>query len=344
MTNIKRFLSNEYVLVYMFCVAVMAGPAISALFANDISIYTDCTTYLGLASWDFNQDAVRRYRPIVPLAAGVLNSLFGGLFEHLAPSYFKGNFSLPFSFFLVNISLFGLYGTLIYKYCKAYGAGILAAIGGVLIMLTSRYTAYYAGLALVESLFMVTIALALLGIKEKNETFIVLSIFIGPFAKEAYIFIMPVVLFYSHVKKSRLLVYLILSGMLVFGFRYAYESLFNLPVNSGLKVDLQHIPNIKLYLPTMLSFQGIYKIVSSVWIWLLLPVIGILLAPGTKRVIKQSSEGYMLLFFMLVVLQMLLSGSMERMFYEMMPVLCMYGAVIYQSIFTEKVFGKNKFL
>lgn len=332
MSSIKRLLQNEYFLVYLFSLAVVIGPAISILFAQDLSLFTDCKTYLGLASGDFNQDAVRRYRPIVPLLAGVLNYLFGGVFKHLAPGYFTGNFSLPFSFFLVNTSLFGLYGVLIYRYCKANGASWLGAAAGILVMLTSRYTGYYAGLAMVDSLFFVIIAMVLLGIKQKDTSLLVLAIFIGPFAKEAFLFIAPLIFFFSHINKAKQVVYFLLSGVLVFGFRYLYEYLGNFPVNSGLAVDIQHIPNIKLYLPMLLSFQGIYKIVSSMALWMLLPLIAWWLAPGYGKLLKSKLEAYMLFLLLSVILQMLLSGSMERMFYEAMPVICMIAAISFESL------------
>jgi hypothetical protein len=332
MNRIKRLVQNEYFLVYLFSLAVVIGPAISILFAQDLSLFPDCKTYLGLAAGDFDQSPVRRYRPIVPLLAGGLNYLFGGVFRHLAPSYYTGDFSLPFSFFLVNTGLFGLYSVLIYRYCKAYAASWLTAAGGILVMLTSRYTAYYAGLALVDSLFFVVIAMVLLGIKLKDSRLLILAIFIGPFAKEAFIFIAPLIFFFSHINKAKQLFYFLLSGVLVFSFRYMYEYLGNFPVNIGLKVDMQHIPNIKLYLPVLFSFQGIYKVVSSMALWMLLPLIAWWLVPGFGKLLKSKLEGYMLFFLLSVLLQMLLSGSMERMFYEAMPLVCMIAAISFETL------------
>lgn len=332
MSSIKKLVQNEYFLVYLFSLAVIIGPAIAILFAQDLSQYSDCQTYLGLASWDFNQSPIRRYRPIVPFTAGSLNYLFGGVFRHLAPSYFTGNFSLPFSFFLVNTGLFGLYGVLIYRYCKAYGASWLAAAGGILVMLTSRYTAYYTGLALVDSLFFVVIAMVLLGIKQKDTRLLVLAIIIGPFAKEAFIFIVPLIFFFSHINKAKQLFYFLLSGILVFGFRYLFDYFGNFPVDSGLRVDMQHIPNIRLYLPILFSFQGMYKVVSSIALWILLPLIAWWLVPGFGKLLKSKLERYMFFLLLSVILQMLLSGSMERMFYQMMPVVCMTAAISIESL------------
>ena len=90
--------SHQWCKVFFFCFAVLFGPAITVLFANDLSQFTDCNTYTALANFNFEQSAVRRYRVIIPFLASGLNAIGGDLFNKLSPSYFVGNFSLPFSF------------------------------------------------------------------------------------------------------------------------------------------------------------------------------------------------------------------------------------------------------
>ena len=153
MQSIRRFLFREHNLVFVFCMAVMIGPAIATLFAFDLSLTKDCHTYLGLAHFDFNQSPVRRFRVLIPFAAAALNKVFGGAFAKLAPSYFTGDFGLPFSFFLINISLMSYYGVLIYRYCKAYRLPTTISLLGLLVMLTCRYTSYTAALPMVCLLY-----------------------------------------------------------------------------------------------------------------------------------------------------------------------------------------------
>lgn len=326
MQAIRRFILQEHRLVFLFCMAVMMGPAIATLFAFDLSQVTDCYTYLGLAHFDFNQSPVRRFRVLIPFAAAALNKVFGGVFAKLAPSYFTGDFGLPFSFFLINISLMSYYGVLIYRYCKAYGLPTTISLLGLLVMLTCRYTSYTAALPMVDSLFCVVVAMVLLGIKEKNTGMLVTAIFLGPFAKEAFIFIAPLIFFYSHISKGKQLVYFILSGVLVFTYRYIYELYAPVMHFSGLKADLSHVYRIPVFVKSLLSFTGFYKMFSNLFIWSVVPMCAYLFISGYFKKSLKNIEALWVWFMTSVILQMLLSGSLERMFYISMPVLCLWVA------------------
>lgn len=326
MQAIRRFLLREHNLVFLFCMAVMTGPAIAILFAFDLSQAKDCYSYLGLAHFDFEQNPVRRFRVIIPFAAAALNKVFGGVFSKLAPSYFKGDFGLPFSFFLINISLMSYYGVLIYRYCKAYGLSTIISLLGLLVMLTCRYTSYTAALPMVDSLFCVVVAMVLLGIKEKNTGMLITAIFLGPFAKEAFIFIAPLIFFYSHINKWKQVAYFLFSGILVFSYRYVYELYVPLQGVTGMQADLYHFTQIPKFANTLFGFMGVYKVVSNVFVWLAVPIAAYLLIPGYFKASVKRVEGLWLWFMASVVLQMLLSGSLERMFYISMPVLCLWVA------------------
>lgn len=343
MQKLKTFIANENTLVFFFCMAVMAGPALSTIFSYDISQFPDCRSYLGLAEWNFDQSPIRRYRVIIPFAARILNTVFGGAFTHLTPSYFTGNFSLPFSFFLINIVLTSLYGLLIYKYCKSYGTGAIAALMGLLVMLTSRYTIYIAALPLADSLYCVTVMLALLGVKEKNTGMQLLAIFLGPFAKEAFIFMVPVIFFFSHISKGRLLVYFILSGIIVFGYRYLYDYLAGPGEIDGLRADLMHLGNLgKVF--RLFGFYNIYKVLSVIGLWILLPVAAAAIVPGYKTVLKATLDKVIAVFLATVLVQMLLSESVERMFYQAMPVLVLIASVSFAALRKHYDLRKNKFI
>lgn len=323
MQRIRQFIFREHTLVFLFCMAAITGPAISVLFANDLSQFPDANTYLGLAEFNFDQSPVRRFRVLVPFTAALLNFLFGGLFARLAPTYFTGDFGLPFSFFVINLLLMSYFGQLIYRYCRAYGLNAAFALGGVMVMLTGRYTHYLAGLPLVDSLFCVTVAWSLLGIKQKNTSMLLWAIFLGPFAKEAFIFIAPLIFFFSHISKKKLALYFILSGILVFGYRYIYELYEPSAVMSGLKADFYHVYLIPKFLPVLVSFYGVYKILSNLFLWALIPMLALIFIPGYVFKLWNNSGPVIKWFLVAVLLQMMLSVSVERMFYTAMPVLCL---------------------
>ncbi|GAA4464638.1 hypothetical protein GCM10023093_15430 [Nemorincola caseinilytica] len=331
---------NEYVLVFVFCLAAVHGPAFSLMDNFDLAGCVDCKTYLGLAQLDLDQSPIRRYRPIVPLLAGCINYVFGGVFKVLQPTSFNGDFGLSFSFYLVNCVLLSLWGVVIYRFGKAYGLRQLYALLGTLVMLTCRWTPYIAGTPLADSVYCLALGLALLGIKEGNERMLLASILIGPFAKESYLLMAPIVFFFGK-RKGRLTLYLALSGALVFGFRYLYDMAAGTPPGSGLAADVDHVNYIADNTRRLLSFHGAYDVLSNMGLWLLLPIIALVTVPGAGRELRVRIEPYMICFLLVIVLHMVLSSSFERMFYLSMPVLCMLTGVSIQLIGDKWVFTRK---
>lgn len=306
----------------MFCLAVILGPAIATLFEYDLTRFPDCNTYLSLAHFDLAQNPVRCYRVIIPFAAALLNFLFGGIFSKLTPAYFTGNFSLPFSFFLINTMLTAWFGLLIYRLNRVCHISSVPALIGTLTMLTCRYTVYMAALPLVDSLFCVVIALTLLGIKEKNTKMLLWAIFLGPCAKESFIFIAPLIFFFSHLDKKKQLFYFLLSGILVFACRYVYSVYAHIPPSGWLAADMAHAPNLLYYLPKPFTFYTLNKILMNTGLWIMAPILVLIIKRGKTGNLFNSKDKFLAWFLVAVLVQMLLSGSVERMFYLAMPVIC----------------------
>lgn len=325
--SFKQWLLKENTLVFFFCIAVISGPAIAILFAFDLSQWHDCYSYMGLANFDFDQSAVRRFRVIVPFMAGGLNYLMGGIFNKLAPEYFQGDFGLPFSFFIVNLFLMSYFGLLVYRYCKAYGVGVWMAIIGTLTMLTCRFTSYEAGLPMVDSLFFVVVAMSLLGIKEKNTPMLMTAIFVGPFAKEAYIFIAPIVFFFSHIPKRKAFIYFLLSGALVFTYRYVYELYAPPTPVSGLVADLYHLHDPSALAQLLFNFKAAGKILMNIGLWLFVPLVVFYIDKAFFRKLYNSLDRHTGWFMLSVLVQMFVSGAIDRMFYLAMPVICVIIAM-----------------
>ena len=328
----RGILLKEHFLVFIFCLAVIAGPCTAVFLNNDLSNFHDCFTYLGLAGFDFNQYALRRYRLIIPLLAATINFVAGNFFGKMSPAHFAGNYPLSVSFFLVNSVLMAFSGLLVYRYCKAFGVGIVPALIGTLAVLTCRCTFYIAALPLVDSLFCVVVTLTLLGIKLKNTNMLLWAIFIGPFAKESFIFIAPLIFFFSHIGKRRLFFLFLLSGVLVFAYRYLYDKYFVLPVGSSMKADIDQIANLTRELPKLLSLSTLGKMIINIGLWGLAPILVLILQPGGGARMLSKLDRYLIFFLISVLLQMLLSGSMERMFYLFMPVICAIVSLSVQEL------------
>lgn len=323
----KNRLTGEYLLVYVFCMAVVTGPAIAQLFNIDLTHFPDCNTYIGLAHFEFKQNPVRAYRVIIPFVAAGINYLFGGVFAKLTPVYFTGDFSLFFSFLMVNTALTSFFGLLLYRYCRAFGAGRLPSLIGIMTMLTCRYTIYMAAYPLVDSLFCVVVALTLAGLKLRNTAMLAWAIFLGPFAKESFIFIAPLIFFFSHIDKKKQVLYFLCSGLIVFASRYLLDICAIGTAGNSITADLYHIPNLVNKLPKLFSFHTVFIILMTTGLWIIAPIAVMILKKDWKAIVLKPLDTYLIFFALSVVVQILLSGSVERMFYLFMPVICVIVAL-----------------
>ncbi len=292
----------------------------------DVSECVDCQTFLGLSHFDLDQSPVRRYRPIVPALAGAVNFAFGRFFNAMKPKTFPGDFSLGMSFYIVNWFFVSLWGLVIYRFCRAWNVAALPALGGLLVMLTCRWTPYIAGTPIADSVYCLAVGLSLLGVALKSERVLVAAILLGPFAKEAFIFMIPVIFFFGGVSKLRLAAWFALSGILVFSFRYLYDLKAGLPPASGIAADMDHFNYLAENTRRLFSFHGLYDVFSNFGLWLAAPLLAWWLAPAGRREVTSVARPYVLCFLAVIALHMVLSSSYERMFYLSMPVICLLVA------------------
>ena len=296
----------------------------------------DIITYTGLANFDFDQSPVRKYRVIVPFMASGLNFIFHPIFEMLQPNSFPGqDFSLGLSFLIVNSLLMALFGLVVFKLCRSAGASTQASAIGVAAILTCRWVAYIAGLPWVDSLYLLVIATSVLGLVSDNKTLLFLAILIGPWAKESFIFIAPIIFFYSRANKVQLLSIFALSGVLVFGFRFLFDHFNEVQPMIGLERDISHLDNIAPALSRLFSFHGIYELFSILGFWNLAFIA--LIRKGNRLALK-SNNGYLALwFFIAVLVHAILSTELARMFYLFSPFLALWVSIIFDKEIVEKI-------
>jgi len=309
--------------------AVIFGAAFAMLseYGYDIQANPDIDTYLKLAGFDFDQSPVRRYRVIVPFLAAGLDFIFGPVFSMVEPYNFPGpDFSLCMSFFMVNSFLMALFGLVIFLLCKACGCSNIGSLIGLLSVLTCRWTAYFAGLPLVDSLYVLIIAVALLGLKTGNSKLLILSIFIGPWAKESFVFIAPLIFLYAPMNRWKQAGWFALSGILVFAFRYYFDVLNHIDAAESLQKDVAHFHQILPSLKRLFSFHGLYELFSIFGPWGALFLL--LLKKEVRTALKLQNPVYTIVYLAIVLLHALLSTELARMFYLLAPILAICFAVI----------------
>ncbi len=323
------FEKRKWLVIFLFCFAVIFGPAfcIFSEYSYDLIANPDIDTYINLAKFDFDQSPVRRYRIIIPFIAAGIHFILEPIFSLLEPWTFPGpGFSLCMSFFVVNSILMSIFGMIIYYLIKAYNVSDAAAIVGVLSVLTCRWTAYFAGLPMVESLYLCIIGLMLLGLKTKNTKLIILCIFLGPWAKESFVFFVPLILIYAPIKLWKQIALFAFSGIIIFSFRYAFDYFNQIEITESLGKDFDHVNLIIPSLKRLFSFHGIYEIFSVFGIW---GMLFLLLANGEIRKKLQSKlSKSILLFLVIIFIHAILSTDLARMFYLASPVIALLIALV----------------
>ncbi|MCA1756647.1 MAG: hypothetical protein LC649_04220 [Bacteroidales bacterium] len=332
-------LNNKPLLVFLLALAVISGPAWESMDKLIQDECVDCQTYLALAKGDFDQSAVRRYRIIIPVIAGSLDMVVGRVMKKVKPETGPNEYSLHLSFLIVNSLMMSLFALLVYRLALTWVSSDIPVLLALLALLTCRWTAIFTGWPLTDSLYFVAITLALLGIREKNSAFILISIILGPWAKESYIIMAPLVLFYAPVKKWRVILWFLISGTLVFTFRFLFDYFAGLSFREGVIAGPSHIEYIGTSLIKIFSLHGLYQLLSVTGIWVVL-----LLLPSKKGDIAGKIFGtlpsYMWWYTAVVLLQMLLSTDIARMFYLIMPLLVTIYAIKIDS-FTSGVVPAN---
>lgn len=334
--NIKQYVLNKNILVFLFCLGVLLGPSTATLLNYELQARcTDCFTYNGVAEFKFDQkNGVRRYRIIVPMLASAIDRIAGDFIDSTKPRYFYGDFSIPVSFFIVNLVFFCLYGVVIYRFCNSFGVGAVAVIIGLLVMLTCRWTSYLAATPMVDSLYCLLTAAVLWALRTNNNRLLVLTVFLGPFAKEAFIFFLPVIFFHARMPKLRLLLYIALSGLVVIVYRYLYEHYSGLPQHSGALADINQINYLKRYWYRWLSPRELYKLVFNINVWILIPLYCALFLNKDFRAICKKIPSYAWWFAGAVFVHMLFGGY-DRHFYLAMPVICLAVALCTEAIISR---------
>jgi len=324
---IKR---NLWIVVFMFSLAIIFGPAFG-MFSEFNYNTPDIHDYIKLSNFDFNQSPIRRYRVIIPMIASGVNYVFGPVFNFLKPYQFPiPDFSVCMSFFVINSLMMSIYGMVVYKLNREYGASVIGSVIGLLSILTSRWTAYIAGLPVVDSLYLLIIAISFLGIKTKNTKLIVLSILLGPWAKESFIFIAPLIFFFSHVNKRKQIGLFVLSGVIVFSFRYYLDLINGIETFSSFESNVNHFNFILISLKRLFSFHGLYEVFSIIGVWSFL--FAVLLRKKIREVFLKKMPSYTSYYIIIVLIHVLLSTDLARMFYLLTPLLAIGVAILFDEI------------
>ncbi|MBK8450506.1 MAG: hypothetical protein IPL42_10990 [Saprospiraceae bacterium] len=324
--NKERFL-NEDTWVYTFSFIILWNLGFHILIYFPLHESPDIQTYLGIAQLHFDDSLVRQYRVLVPFMAFLINGSFGWLFESLKPWSFEGDFSLCFSFLMVNTLIMSFVLLYIFKLCRIFKLGFWYCVMALIAVLSSRWTAELAGLPLVDSLFVLSLVLLLLGIVNNQNTYLIASIFLGPWSKEAYIFMVPLILYFNRDQIVKWIGYLFCSGVIVFSFRFCLDWYLGRSFFQSLHEDAAALFTISKSFQRVFSFHGIYELFSIVGFWIFIPFIAWYHFSKPYLIESKTTRNLFYTYLGIVFILALLSGDLGRMFYLSIPVFAVWIAI-----------------
>lgn len=327
--------NKENILLWFCFFALLFGPAF-ALFSEysyDLEANPDILSYLKLADFDFNDSPVRRYRFIVPFLAGFLN-LFLGPLKSIQPWDFPGpDFSLGFSFLLINCSIMALSCVVLLKWLQAHGLKFWSALIGPALVLACRWTPYFAGLPLVDSLYFLVICTFLLAFATGNKKLFILCLIFGPVAKESFVLFVPLFFLFCPLSLLQLCFWLGVSALLNIGLRYGIDVAAGLNPMESYLADGNHVQHIPGSLSRLFSFHGVYELWSIAGFFNLFFLVFIY---RKYRGVLPPFRWDLVVFVAVIFLHAILSGELARMLYLVIPVLAYYLSFPINLVFKER--------
>lgn len=310
-------LSSSKLHIFYFCFIAIAGLALSVFCDFRLREAPDAQSYISMAQFDFFTNIHRKYRFVLPMCAAGINWLVHIFLP--ATEVAQGDFTLRLSFYFINVTLTSIWCALIYQYCRRLGIGIAGAFIALVAVITSRYTMILAGTPHTDILFCLVVILALYGVQHKHTGFVILACILGPFTKESFLFIAPL-LFFSHLPWWKTFGLLLLSGIAVFASRYYIDILTGTTAADSMSANTGLLKMMLLQF-TRLKIPGYWlDLFATFGLWWLLPILQKIKLKSFGTTPVYLRQWHILFFLGSTLFITILNGEFGRMLYMAMPV------------------------
>ena len=314
----------------------------------DFSHSLDTRSYLRLAAGRFDSvNVTRRYRVLVPAAAGALARPVAAIYGKIWPQRPAGEWPRRFAFFLVNCALLAAAGAAWWRAARLAGAGAGAVGVALLAVLSSRWAEYAAGLPLTDSLYLLVFGLGYYAWRRGPGAgwAVAAALLLGPLAKESFVFLLPWLLWFGRRALGwRGQAAALAGGLLALGaVHYFVDQAASAVPTEAVGNALSHVENITYSLRRAASPKGWGELLSIFGLFTL-PVLAALARAGGRRALAPVlgwAEGTLLA---VVVVHMLLSGDLGRMGYLFAPVFTAALALVAQALGRRVVQSKKVLL
>jgi len=302
----------------------------------DFSHSLDTRSYLRLAAGRADSvNVTRRYRVLVPAAAGALARPIARVYGKIWPQRPAGEWPRRFAFFLVNCTLLGAAGATWWRAARLAGASAGAVGVALLAVLSSRWAEYIAGLPLVDSLYLLVFGLGYYAWRRGPGAgwAVATALLVGPLAKESFVFLLPWLLWFGRRALGwRGQLAALAAGIAALGaVHYVIDKAAGAPHTATITNALAHAENIPYSLRRAASPKGLGELLS-IFGFFTLPVLLALARPAGRRALAPvlgAAEAWLLL---IVVVHMLLSSELGRMGYLLAPVFTAALALVAQAV------------
>jgi hypothetical protein len=273
-----------------------------------------------LAQGSFDVHVAFRYRVLLPFMAKALALALQKFLLFTGDPYYRHHLPLGTAFFLINSLFMSLAGLVLYKTARFSGASFLASLVALVAVLTSGYASYFTGVALTDSLYFLCLVVLFYAILTRDTRLLFAALLFGPLAKESFWLFLPFILLsLRFLPPVYLLLQLAVAGLSFWGLHWAVDELAG-PTNARPDYVLAHLAqNIGQHLNKLSSRSGLLALFSTYGMYYLLLVAGFR-RPGFSfyRINYQIVAGSV--FLGVVILHVLLSGDIGRMWYFSAPV------------------------
>lgn len=319
---------KKLLFLFLFSLAIISANAYNAYLHYNFPLSIDDENYFKMAQSNYDVSITRRYRVIIPIAAGIVATPISKIYKTIWPHRPENSWPLRLGFLLVNSLIMALSGALIFLLCEAYGTSLFTSLITTIVILTCRWTTYFAGTVSTDSLYFLIIILVMYGIKIKNNMLITIAIFIGPFAKESFIFIAPLIFFFSSVPKKKQIILFLLSGILVFSVRSLIDYQVGTPYSSSLNNAFEHFENFRLTFFKLFSLKGFFEVFSVLGFYFLVILIGFTGGKDKVKLWLKYVDIPLIILFLLIWLHVFLSAQIARMLFLATPIWAVAIALI----------------
>jgi hypothetical protein len=310
---------QEKLAVWLLALALVFGSGYLILVNHDAGFASDEHSYLAMARGDLNVPVTHRYRVLLPLLAQGIALMLQMLLA-LVNGAAYGHLPLGTAFFLVNSFLMASSGLVLYQTARFAGASRPAGLIAMAGILTSAYATYITGLALTDSFYFFTLAFLFYAVLSAQRRLLLLALLLGPLAKESFWMFLPFILLASRFMPwPRLLAQLALAAGIFWGLHAAVDYWAGPASGDRLENIGRHVVNVKEHFFKIASFRGLQGLGSTYGIfYLLLPV------AWWQTQVRVTWFGFKavacLVFLLVVVGHLLLSGEAGRMWFFSAPV------------------------